>query len=285
MAPTALTLLKEGQRRLSEQGIEGASQEAERLLLWGLSLRRIDLYIEPDQPVSLDAQTAFLDGITRRARHEPLQYIMGEADFCGLSFRVRPGVFIPRPETELIVQAVTESVEKGRPSPTRILDLCTGSGALAITLAKQFPKGSVTAVDLSSMALKTARENCARHNVSSIHFLEGDLFGPVPSGMQFDLIVCNPPYIADDRRAEMDPEVLHYEPQEALFSPNEGMAHLKQVLTQAPTFLAKEGTLLMEMGLGQSQALRAFVEKGSLTAQVIPDWAGIDRILVVQWTR
>ncbi len=275
----AFTLLEEGTRLLEEQGIENPREEASLLLLSFLSLRQIDLYIEPMQLVPPDAQTCFLEGIARRCRHEPLQYITGEVDFCGLSFLVRPGVFIPRPETELIIEALVGS-------PTRILDLCTGSGALAITLAIRFPEANVTAVDTSAIARETARENQKRHLVPQVHFLQGDLFSPLNPLDRFDLIVCNPPYIAEENSWQVDAEVLEYEPVEALFSPDGGMAHIKRVLTEAPNFLAEGGQLLLEIGIGQSPALVLFIkEKTPFTVQVIQDWAGIDRILVCQWTQ
>ncbi len=271
--PTPLSaLLLEGEGRLKESGIETARKEAEILLLSLLSLRRIDLYLYSNRPVSQEDRTEFLARIERRGRREPLQYIIGEVDFCGLPFFVGPGVFIPRPETEFIVEAASHF----SPDPQCILDLCTGSGALAISLAKRFPSATITAIDCCTIALATARRNQKRHQVPWIDFREGNLFSGLNRPVRFDLIVCNPPYIAESDWGSLDPDVLEYEPPLALFSPEGGFSHLTQILIQAADFLAPNGQLILEMGCGQSAQLVAFVKnKTSFTV----------RIAVCQWTK
>ncbi|MEK7286343.1 MAG: peptide chain release factor N(5)-glutamine methyltransferase [Nitrospirota bacterium] len=282
-ADAPLEWLSFGEARLKTAGIKDARREAEALLLALLSLNRIDLYLGQARPLSEDARAIFIAWLERRSRHEPLQYITGEVEFCELHFGVAPGVFIPRPETELIVEAASAL------RPKTILDICTGTGALAITLAKRFPNAAGTAIDLSPLAIETARINQKRHE-TNVRFLEGDLFSPLPSSLEgegrgegncYDLIVCNPPYIAEEDADQMDPEVLEYEPPLALFSPDDGLAHIKKVLTDAPQFLAHGGTLMLEIGKGQSNILLDFIQKYTkFSVQIIQDCSAIDRILV-----
>jgi len=291
------SLLTLGERYLQGRGFEKPCQEAEALLLTLLLLTRIDLYIDSNREISDEDKDAFFNRVIRRGEHEPLQYITGEIDFCGLTLSVSPGVFIPRPETELIVEEASRIL----PTPQSILDICTGSGALAIALAKQFPLASITAIDCSQIALDTARRNANRLLGSpKITFMEGDLFSPFfqrprrafcPNEVSitrspYDLIVCNPPYIAKEDTQTMDTEVLFFEPPLALFSEDSGLAHIKRVLTQAPLFLSPCGILMLEIGIGQSDRLIDFIKKSTpFTVRVIQDFAGIDRILICQWTK
>lgn len=279
---TILSLLTLGSRCLQERGFEKPRQEAEELLFTLLSLTRIDLYLDSHRSISNEDDDAFRNRITRRGQHEPLQYITGQVDFCGLTLAVSSGVFIPRPETELIVE------EAGRLSfaPHAILDICTGSGALAIALAKQFPSAKITAIDCSEIALETARLNQQRHQADQITFLQGDLFSPLtPQINIYDLIVCNPPYIAEEDQASMDLDVLLFEPKLALFSPDHGLSHIKRVLTDAPLFLTPNGILILEIGIGESGQLCDFIKECPFTVRVVQDFSGIDRILICQWTK
>jgi release factor glutamine methyltransferase len=271
-------LLQEATLYLSRKKIPFPRQEAEQLLSSLLSLRRIDLYIAPNQPVSSEQESRFWNQVHRRGAHEPLQYILGEVEFDGFSFLVQSGVFIPRPETELIVEFVLKQL----PPPKVILDLCTGSGALAVALARRFPASNVVAADCSEVALSVARLNAKRNQcLSRILFLEGDLFEPLQKTALFDLIVCNPPYIAERDRPGLEPEVRDYEPAAALFAPNEGTAFYRRILQEVQSFLAPGGHLLLELGAGQSAWFERFVkEETGFSARLIPDLAGIDRIAV-----
>ncbi|MFY9271005.1 MAG: peptide chain release factor N(5)-glutamine methyltransferase [Candidatus Manganitrophaceae bacterium] len=276
---TVSDLLQEGTLFLLHAGSSSPRREAELLLLDLLACRRLDLYLEPHQPVSSDQEALFRTRLTRRAHHEPVQYITGNVEFCGLTLHVRPGVFIPRPETELIIEAARFLV----PSPRRILDLCTGSGALAIALAAVFPESSIVATDLKVIPLATAAANAARHgDLNRIGFIQGDLFSPLrPGEGRFDLIVCNPPYIPERDRPTLSPEVRDHEPEEALFAPEEGTAFYRRVLKEAPSFLTQEGILLLELGAGQSAWFRRFAEgETDFDPSFIQDIAGIDRIAV-----
>jgi len=280
--PTVGALLLEGENRLVNQGIERPRHEVQQLLQAVLGVNKIDLYIDRKRLVTEKQQDRFWTGIKRRGEREPLQYILGEVDFCGWSFFVSPGVFIPRPETELMIEAASSLPIL----PRSILDICTGSGALAISLAKKFPEASVTAIDCADAALDIARTNQKRHDMPHIVFLKGNLFSPLQSNDKFDLIVSNPPYISINDCDKMDREVLEYEPHLALFSGEKGEDHLTQILMKAPEFLLKNGYLLLEMGAGQSSWLLDFVKKNTpFSAECIKDWNGIDRIAVCQWIK
>ncbi|NKE69607.1 peptide chain release factor N(5)-glutamine methyltransferase [Nitrospiraceae bacterium HYJII51-Mn-bac16s-1-B09] len=276
---TVSELLGQGTAFLEAQGIALPRREAELLLCALLSCRRIDLYLEPARPIETDQEGLFQSYLTRRARREPIQYITGQVDFCGLSISVRPGVFIPRPETELIV----ERARTISPAPCRILDLCTGSGALAIALAKEFPHSHVVAADIDERPLETARVNAERHGcLPQLYFVRGDLFAPLQAGAdRFDLIVCNPPYIPERDRPTLQPEVRDFEPAQALFAPEEGTAFYRRILRKAPSFLTQEGSLLFELGAGQAAWFQAYAAQETMfSATFLQDPAGIDRIAV-----
>lgn len=275
---TITRLLQEAAAYLSGKQIPFSRQEAELLLSSLLSLRRIDLYTRPDRLASMEEESLFWDRVRRRGEREPLQYITGEVEFDGLSLAIQPGVFIPRPETELMV----EFVQNQLPPPQAILDLCTGSGALAIALANRYPAAKVVAVDCSEAALAVARLNAERHQCGArITFLKGDLFEPLPKESLFDLILCNPPYIPERDRPDLQPEVRDYEPAAALFAPEEGTAFYRRILEKVSPFLAPDGSLLFEMGEGQSAWLEGFARNETgFSATFVPDLAGIGRIAV-----
>ena len=182
--------------------------------------------------------------IERRAQREPLQYITGRQEFWGLDFMVTPDVLIPRPETELIVETALAACQD-RSRPLTIIDLCTGSGCIAISLAKELPAARIFATDTSAKALAVARENARRHGVSDrIRFLEGDLFGPLEEldlQGQVDIIVSNPPYVPSGDRPALQPEVRDYEPELALFAGPEGTEIHRRIIGTAPRFLKKNG--------------------------------------------
>ncbi len=281
-------LLQRGTALLKAHGIPSPRLEAETLLSSVLSCQRIYFYTNPDKGCSEREEILFGEFVRRRAGHEPLQYITGEVDFSGFSLAVRPGVFIPRPETELIVEAVCAIT----PSPKRILDLCTGSGALAVALALRLPSSKITAVDCSECALSNARLNIERHQcVDRVTLLKGDLFNALQyeNGFEkadeglarFDLIVCNPPYIPEEERPHLQPEVRNYEPHTALFAPEKGRAFYRRILQETPSFLFPGGHLLFELGMGQADWFESHIkEETEFQVRFIPDMAGIDRVAV-----
>jgi len=273
-------LLAAGAVYLKTQGIDAPRLESEHLLASVISCSRTDLYLYPEKALGLEQGRLFWNRLSRRAGNEPLQYITGSVEFYGLQFEVGLGVFIPRPETELIVEAVKNMI----PAPQGILDLCTGSGALAIALSKQFPQAKTVASDCSEAALAFARRNIDRHDFAKqVSLLKGDLFDairdPFLQTQVFDLIVCNPPYISEADRVSLPANVRDYEPAIALFALEDGLAFYRRILSEVEPFLSEKGTIFLELGAGQAQWLKDTVAAaGVFDLYLMEDWAGIQRI-------
>jgi len=268
---------------LMDCGIADAHKEAESIFASCLGVGRVDFY--RDNPwLSRQQQDNLGDILERRRRREPLQYIIGHVDFCGLRIRVGPGVLIPRPETELIVEEVVKTVNKAVPpplvdAPLRILDLCTGSGCLALALAKALPGAQVSATDTSEKALAFAWDNSRLNGITNVSFLKGDLYEPV-GGMDFDIVVSNPPYVRTADLRALQPEVAGWEPTEALDGGDDGLAFYRKILPQAKEHLKQGGFLAVELGEGQWPDVMRIVKESEIgPAVVIKDYAGIERIL------
>ncbi|HYA88507.1 MAG TPA: peptide chain release factor N(5)-glutamine methyltransferase [Nitrospirota bacterium] len=271
-------------KQLSAAGITNYRLDAEVLLCHMLSRDRAWLLAHVREPLSDERRRAFEQAIERRVRREPLQYITGNQEFWGLDFAVTRDVLIPRPETELIIEAVLGCAKKDRTST--IIDLCTGSGCIAVSLAKELDPARIFATDTSGKALAVARENAHRHGVSDrIRFLEGDLFNPLNEldilG-QADIIVSNPPYIPSGDYSAVQVEVRDYEPKLALIAGPAGTEIHQRILDGAPRFLKSKGHLVLEMGIGQSVELVHRIRKtGAFSAStVLKDLAGIERVIV-----
>ena len=218
--------------------------------------------------------------ITRRAAHEPVAYLTGEREFFGRPFRVTPDVLIPRPETELLVEAAL-GLLAARPAACRVLDVGTGSGCLAVTIACERPDARLTATDVSAAALAVAEENAVRHTVSGrIRWVHGSLVGPVAE--PWDLIVSNPPYIARGDRDSLPPDVRDFEPELALYGGEDGLAVIRAIVQAARGALTPTGTLLLEIGAGQAEAVdRCFAETQAFgPRRRLPDLQGIARVIV-----
>ena len=283
------SFLAQSRRRLEAAGIEGADREARWLIEHALGLTRSSLLIERTRPLS-ERELAKVDGyVNRRAAREPLQYILGTQEFCGLEFEVNPSVLIPRPETELLVQEAIRRLPKGvRPS---IVDVGTGSGCLAVTLARALPDARVFATDLSRDALDTAKGNARRHGIeTAICWLEGDLLAPLAGqGCEGAVaaILANPPYIRESEWSALQPEVSGYEPRMALVAGAKGTEIHERLLAEAVSYLTPSGFLAMELGQGQSSDIRTKIETMSAygRVEIVPDEAGIDRIVIVERVR
>ncbi len=227
-----------------------ARRDAELLLLHVTGLDRTALLTHPERVLTATELTMYQAAIARRAQQEPIQYITGVQEFYGRPFVVTPAVLIPRPETEHLVEAVLAL----EPVPTRVLDVGTGSGILAITLALELPGSSLTAVDISQEALAVAQQNAAALGAASrIRFLASDLLAAIPRE-RFDCIVCNPPYVpAGD---VLEPQVARFEPATALYAGVDGLAIYRRLIPAAATALERGGHLLVEIGHGQRDAIR-----------------------------
>jgi release factor glutamine methyltransferase len=254
-----------------------ARRDAELLLMHVLACDRAYLLTHPETQLTAEQYAVYDAWLTRRARHEPVQYIVGEQEFFGLKFRVTPDVLIPRPETEHLVEAALARTD--RDASLRIADVGTGSGAIAVALAHALPQARITALDISATALAVAQENAKNHGVSDrIRFFESDLLAAV-TGEQFDMMVSNPPYVADDE--ELEPQVRDYEPAPALFAGPEGLDIYRRLIPQAQDALRPGGWLLLEIGHGQRGAVAQLLA-GWGNVSYVADLQGIPRVACAQ---
>ncbi len=273
--------------KLDRAGVITARLDAELLLATVLHKGRAWVFTHDSDRIDGKTLALFEGLVDRRARREPLQYIVGSQEFWGLDFIVTPDVLIPRPETEFVVAAALQDLKASSGEKT-IIDLCTGTGCIAICLAKEIDGARTFAVDASGKALGVARKNALLHNVAErVTFLEGDLFAPLKElALQgaADVITANPPYVPAADKPSLQPEVRDYEPSIALFAGPEGIEISRRIIETAPTFLKNGGALIMEMGIGQTQKLAAIVDgTGAYGApDIVKDLAGIDRVIIVK---
>jgi len=276
---TVLRMMRWSAEYLKEKGVERGRLDAEYLLAHALGTRRLQLYLQYDRPLTPAELDAFRPLLLRRARREPLQYIVGTAAFRELELAVDPRVLIPRPETEVLVQVVLDRVE-GREDLTA-LDLGTGSGAIALSLAKEGPFGRLVATDASADALEVAAINAqAAELADRVEFRAGSLFQPV-AGETFDVVVSNPPYVARTEEAELEPEVVGWEPAHALFGGPDGLEVLRRIAGDAPHFLQPGGLLALEVGAGQAATVSEGLRDTGAWSEVgtEKDLAGRERVV------
>jgi release factor glutamine methyltransferase len=245
---------------LKQKGIESSRLCSEVLLSHQLKKSRVELYLAFDQPLSGDEIDLYRALVKRRLKREPLQYITGHQEFWSLDFLVNPAVLVPRPETEILIEEALrlkqDNLLPGSASgQISILDLGTGSGAIAVSLAKEIERAALWASDISSEALAVARENAEHHNVSDrITFCQGDLWQAFAnSPITFDMIISNPPYIPAEAFHTLPAEVCSYEPRIALDGHEKGMRFIERIITQSGTYLKPGGWLLIEMDPGQTE--------------------------------
>lgn len=257
-------------------GDREAGLEAHILLGHALGKSRAYLITHHDAPLGTDALATFHALLARRLRGEPVAYLLGEREFFGLSLRVTPDVLIPRPETELLVELALALIPEQ--TTFEVLDLGTGSGAVAIAIAKHRPAAHITAVDQSAAALAVAQDNARRFGLATIRFVQGDWFGPLDKDNRFDLIIGNPPYIAEDD-GHLKQGDLRFEPQSALASGPDGLDAIRTIVAAAPSHLSPHGRLLLEHGFEQGAACRKlFSEHGFLGVSTHSDLAGCERV-------
>jgi len=276
---TVLEVIKKTSAFFASRGIESPRLDAELIVGQVLGLPRMRLYIEFERPVSDAELGAVRELVRRRGRREPVQHILGFTDFCGLRLKTDRRALIPRPETELLVETVTARCAE---PPARVLDLGTGSGAIALALARAFPGARVTAVDASAEALLLAAENARAAGLEGrVAFVESDWFERLPRGERFDLIVSNPPYLSPEETAAAAPEVRDYEPPLALTAADGGFADLERIVAGAALALAPGGLLALETGPGHRARVAAAVERaGFARSEALADLAGRDRFFL-----
>ncbi|HSN15829.1 MAG TPA: peptide chain release factor N(5)-glutamine methyltransferase [Anaeromyxobacteraceae bacterium] len=274
---TPLKLLAWSQEWFSRKGVDAPRLTGELLLSHALRCERVRLYLDFDKPLGEAELAAFRELVKRRAEGEPTAYLVGRREFYGRPFRVSPAVLVPRPETELVVEAALAALPEGG----RALDLCTGSGAIGVSLALERKGARVVATDLSPAALAVARENAAALG-AEVELLEGDLFAPVPAGAPFDVIVSNPPYVPSGELPGLSREVRR-EPALALDGGADGLALLRRIVAEAPRHLAPGGALVLEMHESHAEPLpRLCLEAGFAGAEPRKDLAGLWRFVVAR---
>jgi release factor glutamine methyltransferase len=282
--PTVAEYVYAGAERLrSGPHAERALADAELLLMHVLGKDRAWMLAYWRDEAGTECSIPYHSAIERRRIGEPIQYITGEAEFYGLPFRVTRDVLIPRPETEHSVEKVLE-LAAALAAP-RIVDVGTGSGAIAVAVASKLPSAAITAIDLSSAALAVGRENAARNGVADrVCFLEGDLLEPV-GGKEFEIVVSNPPYVAENERASLAVEVRDHEPGLALFAGTEGLAIYRRLIPQAFRALVAGGYVVLEIGYGQEAEIRALLtDAGFVGIGFTADLRGIARVACAQRT-
>ncbi len=268
-----------------QHGIPNPRLDAEVLLGHLLKKSRLQLYLHFEMPVFQEHLTPFRELIKKRIAHTPVSYLTNRKEFMSLDFYVDERVLIPRPETEQLVETIlTAETENFQ----RLLELGTGSGVIATSLAVQHAEWEIVATDISEPALAVARKNAEIHACTAqIKFLSGDLFEPVAAicangDAQFDWIVCNPPYIKNTERDTLRPDVRDHEPEIALFAGDDGLDVIRRLIAEAPKYLAPTGKLILEIGATQANTIQTLLEAESAyaTYELFKDYAGKERIVL-----
>lgn len=280
---TISSALKWGSRLLREKGIESPRLDAELLLREVLKIDGVELYLHFHRPLTQAQLAHYRSLLNKRIRGEPTQHILGRREFWSLDLKVTPEVLIPRPETELLVEEVLKIFGDERSLTLRFMEVGTGSGAIAIALAKELKRCSIWAEDISWKAILVARENARIHGVSRrIRFLVGDLFSPLKEGeTRFDLILSNPPYIPSSTIETLPKEIAGFEPRVALDGGPDGLAFFRNIVMGARPFLKDDGWLVLEVGQEQSRAVAEMIgNTGSFEPPyIIEDHSGLDRVI------
>ena len=269
---------EQGCRSLQAAGIEEATLDARLLLEAVCGTDRNDLLVHGEQPVAPEAEEKYLNWIRQRAEHIPLQQLTGEQDFMGLTFSVNEHVLIPRQDTEILVEEVLKELHDGM----RVLDMCTGSGCILLSLLHYSNDCEGLGVDLSAEALEVAGRNVLKvltpEKAEHAHFLQSDLFEKVEG--KFEIIVSNPPYIASAEVEKLMPEVRDHEPRMALDGTEDGLYFYHRIIEEAGQHLVSSGMLFFEIGYDQGQAVSELMRtEGYREVQVVQDYAGLDRVV------
>jgi release factor glutamine methyltransferase len=277
-----LELLKSTEKQLRAAGVKSARREAEWLLTAILKTDRANLFLMREQRLQNDEQAKLEAFLARRINHEPLQYILGNCEFYGFDFAVSPAVLIPRPETELLVEKVVE-LASSLEAP-RIIDLGTGSGCIAVSLAKLIPKAQLVATDISAAAIAVARSNAQRHQVSErIEFRLADMTQPIGliDSENFDIVVSNPPYVLESEKSALQPEVNDWEPAAALYVEDNGLKFYRCIIDYSKQHLRAGGWVACEMASQRSTIIeKLFREADFRHVQIIQDLAGFERHVI-----
>jgi len=280
LGKSVIELLKEGAAYLAKCAVPDARAEADFILAHILNETRERLYLDREKSLTPATVEQFWNLVRQRGARVPLAYVLKTREFMGLNFYVDPNVLIPRPETELLVEKALMQIQtEFHGNTVRILDLGTGSGAIAVALAVHCPSAVIIATDISEQALAVARYNARQHGVS-VDFRQGNLFEPV-KGQKFDLIISNPPYVSTEEYLHCSPEVKQ-EPLLALLGGEDGLDFYRHIAAESDEYLASEGMIILEIGNLQGlKVTKLFADRGYRT-EVFPDYAGWDRIVLAR---
>ena len=269
---------------LTDNGIESPRLSAELLLSHVLGLKRIELYTQYNKAVEKQELDKLRELVRRAGQHEPIAYLVGKTEFYSMELNVTPDCMIPRPETELLVQRAIEFL-RTRNGPQYVCDLCTGSGCIAVAIAKNFPNAKIIATDICDTALAVAATNVEKHNLQDkITLLSGDLFDPIIPQLdvgKFDLIVCNPPYVSSGEYEKLDKNVRDYEPRLALFAGDDGLDIYRRIIEKVDSFLKPDAALILEIGYAQGHAITELLKQTGVFAgiKIERDFHNNDRIV------
>jgi len=281
---TVLEVIQRSAPFLEQKGVESPRLQIELMLAQVLKMPRLKLYLNFDRPLAESELVALREMVKRRAAREPLQHILGSTSFCGLEIKSSRAALVPRPETELLAERAWRFLSTLNSQSSTVLDFGTGTGCIAIAIARNAPHTDVHAVDVSNEALTLARENTSANNLDGqITFHQGDGFAAVPQGSSFDLIVSNPPYIALAEIATLEPEVRDFDPRAALDGGEDGLDFYRLLAREARVYLKPHGRLMLEFGDGQAEDLKKiFSAEKWIVEEIVADYSARPRILMAR---
>jgi len=278
---TVRDIVQWGKEYFASKQIDEARLTIELMVCSVLSIRRIELYTDHDRPLNKEELALLRQMVQRRIKHEPLQYILGTADFFGLAFEVNPSVLIPRPETEILVDRLLREIRTDSGSK-RCLDIGTGSGIIPVTVSVNAPGTQWTCMDVSEPALTCAHANAVRHGVADrLVFVHGDFLETLPAGGPWDIVTMNPPYIGLEEMSELEPEVREFEPRQALTDTADGLTFYRRLAELIGDVLTPSGRAYLEIGHGQAHEVRRIFEPVSSSIEVHQDLGRIPRVFTV----
>lgn len=284
-----IDIINWGSQYLKSKGIDEARLTIELMLCHVLKCKRVDLYIDFERPLTKSELEELRNIIKRRLKREPLQYIIGKTEFMGLEFKINPDVLIPRPETEILVEKTIETIKKEFPSETtvKVLDIGTGSGNIAVSIAKFLgEKVKVIGIDLSDKAIQIARENAKLNNVENVEFIRLDFFDAnfeKEFQNQFDIVVSNPPYISTEEFETLQDEIKNYEPRIALTDESDGLTFFRRLADLGRKIISKRGFILAEMAYNQAEKVKSiFKNSGYEEIETFKDYLGFERVIKIK---
>lgn len=280
MSESLIQILKKTEEFFNQKGVPEARLDAEYIIAHGLGMKRMELYLNFDRPLSEAELSILRPLLSRRASREPLQHILEETPWRNLNLKTDARALIPRPETEEIIDLAKLYFKTNENKAIDVLDIGTGSGAIALAVAQEMPHSKVTAVDISSKAIELANENSKINSIQNIEFIESDLFTKVERS--FDLIISNPPYIRSAVMLELDQEVKGFDPSNALDGGEDGLDFYKRICLEAHSYLKESGYLIFEIGYDQSADLKLLENDNLKYLETVKDLCSNDRFVVFQ---